>query len=146
MPGESGRGRATPREQSGNDRHHFGLGRRGANALLDRLYQLEPATRGLKRLKSGAPRPSECCPQARVESAGPRRTDGTWIRERRATIGKIGHGTGIKEGSVGCVTVVQNIIDASVNLKRLVDLIGGVSIEDGIRRQPRCLIGRITNK
>jgi uncharacterized membrane protein YkvA (DUF1232 family) len=77
---------------------------------------------------------SECCPHARVEGARPRRTDRTWIRERHTTVGEIRCGARIEECAVGRVAIIQNVVDTSVNLKRLVDQIGGVSIEDGIRR------------
>src|SRR5712675_3683137 len=79
---------------------------------------------------------SEGCPQARVEGARPCRADGTWVREIRAAIGEIGDSAGIEEGSIGRIAVIEDIVRARVNLERLVDLIRGVEVENGIRSQP----------
>src|SRR5882757_3868821 len=89
---------------------------------------------------------SEGCPQARVEGARPCRADGTWVREIRAAIGEIGDSAGIEEGSIGRIAVIEDIVRACVNLERLVDLIRGVEVENGIRSQPPCLIGFVADK
>jgi hypothetical protein len=83
---------------------------------------------------------SEGCPQARVEGARPCRADGTWVREIRAAIGEIGDSAGIEECSIGRIAVIEDIVGARVDLERLVDLIRGVEVENGIRSQPLCLL------
>ena len=59
---------------------------------------------------------------------------------------KLGRGGGVEEGAVSRVTVIEDIVDATVDMERLVDLIRGVNIEDGAGRQLCRLIGIVTNE
>src|ERR1700712_2432174 len=78
---------------------------------------------------------SECRLQACVKGARPRRADRTRIGEARAAIGEVRHVTGIEEGPVGRVAVVEDVVGTGVDLERLVDLIGGMQVENRIGRQ-----------
>src|SRR5436190_5278191 len=84
--------------------------------------------------------------ETRVERPRPRRTDRARVGERRATIGEIGNGGGIEEGAEGRVAIVEDVVDATVDLDRLVDLIRGTKIENGIGRQSRRLVGFIPHE
>src|SRR5207302_10364739 len=68
------------------------------------------------------------------------------VGERRAAIGEIRNSGGIEERPVGRIAVVENVVGARVNLKPLVDLIGGMQVEDRIGRQSRRLIGFIADE
>src|SRR3984893_2822989 len=100
----------------------------------------------VRRAEAGIPATSESGPQARIEGARPRRTERTRVRERRAAVGEIGNGGSIEEGAVGRVAVIEDIVRPRVDLEPLVDLIGGVKVEDRIGRQPRRLIGFVADK
>ena len=77
-----------------------------------------------------SPAMSEGGLQAGIEGARPRRTERTRIRERRAAIAEIGHRAGIEERSIGRIAVVEDIVRTGVDLERLVDLIGGMQVEN----------------
>src|ERR1700736_1029194 len=112
----------------------FTAGRRGRT-----LQERGEAFRGL-------PSTSEGCPQSCIEGARPRRTHRARVRKWRVAIGKIGDSTSVEEPSVGRIAVVEDIVRSRVNLERFVDLIGGMEVENRIRRQPLRLIGFVADK
>src|SRR5215469_13176993 len=78
---------------------------------------------------------SEGCPQASVERARLGGTERTRIGECRAAICEVGDSVCLEEGAIGRVAVIENVVDARIDLKGLVDLIGGAKIEDGVAGQ-----------
>lgn len=62
-----------------------------------------------------------------------------WRRELRI-------GTRIEESAVGCVSVVEDIVDEPEELNVLVELIGSMQVRDPIERQFGVLVGVIADK
>src|SRR5262245_44511656 len=84
--------------------------------------------------------------QPRIERARPRRSDRAWVSKLRAAIGEVRDVVPLEERSEGRIAPVEQIIDAAVELERLVDLIRGVNVEHRIARQPRRLVRFVTRK
>ena len=61
----------------------------------------------------------ECCFQTNVEGTRPRRAERTWIGKWCPAIGEIGDGAGVKECSIGRITIVKDIVRTRINLERL---------------------------
>src|ERR1700681_3324098 len=89
---------------------------------------------------------SESRLQAGVNSARARRAERARIGEWCAAVGEIGYSAGIKECSVGRIAIVEYIVRPRIDLECLVDRIGCMQIEDGIRGQPLRLIGFVADK
>src|SRR6185369_1513763 len=83
---------------------------------------------------------------AGVEAARPRRAERARVGKGRTAIGEIRDGIGLEESPVGRIAIVEDVVDARVNLECLVDLIGPMQVEDGVRRQLRKLIGFVADK
>src|SRR5258708_26599086 len=85
-------------------------------------------------------------PQSRIERAWPRRAERTRIYEFRAAIGEIGQGLPVEEGADSRIAVVEDVVDATVDLEDLVDLVGGMEIEHGVGRQLWKLVGLVADE
>ena len=59
---------------------------------------------------------------------------------------KFGTRAGIEEGAVGRIAIVEDVVDAAIDLERLVELIGGVGVEDGIATAACGLIGFVADE
>src|SRR5215472_1927572 len=84
---------------------------------------------------------SESCLQAGVEGARACRAERACVGERRAAIGEVRKRAGVEEGAIGRIAIVEKIVDATIDLERLVDLIRGVNVEARVGRQLRRLVG-----
>src|SRR5690348_7427577 len=89
---------------------------------------------------------SESRLQASVDGAGARRTQRARVGERRTAIGEVGKCAGVEKRAEGRIAIVEDIVDAAVELERLVDLIRGMHVEDRIGRQPGGLVGFVADQ
>src|ERR1700722_3735874 len=84
--------------------------------------------------------------QSGLERARTRGAERFRVRKLIAAIGEIRNRGRIEEGAVGRIAVVEEIIDAAIDLIRLVDLVGSVKAKDRIGRQLRRLVGFVSDQ
>src|ERR1700733_4257702 len=89
---------------------------------------------------------SEGCFQTGIESAWTRRTERLRVRKLTASAREVRHLGRIEEPTIRIIAIVEEVIDPAIDLIRLVELIGRVDVEDGVRRQLRILVGCVAHQ